>query len=208
MKRAPLSIALFLFCFAVILTAQSRRSYGPDRVWWEAGRGIVLPVEEDYDDADGLGGAILNAAGAVNPAGHAFFEALGTNHRACITCHQPSNAMGLAAATLRDRWVQTQGRDAVFAAIDGSNCPDLPQASMASHSLLLSRGLIRIYLPWPPPKVVPDFKLEVLRDPTGCNNSPAYGLQSAHPAVSVYRRPRHGSELQVRCEPHTHGRWP
>jgi cytochrome c peroxidase len=61
---------------------------------------------------------------------------------------------------------------------------------MSSHSLLLTRGLIRIFLPWPSKKVVPDFKLEVVRDPTGCNNSPVFGLQSANPTISVYRRPR------------------
>jgi hypothetical protein len=188
MKRARFSIFLFLLCFAAILVAQSRRSYGPGRIWWEAGRGIIFPLEEDYDDADGLV-SILSSSGAVNPSGHAFFEALGSNQRACITCHQPSNAMSLAAATVRERWVATEGHDAVFAAVDGSNCPDLPQASMASHSLLLSRGLIRIFLPWPS-KATPDFKLDVVRDPTGCNNSPVYGLHSAHPRVSVYRRPR------------------
>ena len=188
MKRARNGIVLIALCFAAILAAQSRRSYGPGRIWWEAGRGIIFPLEEDYDDPDGLV-SILSASGAVNPSGHAFFEALGANHRACITCHQPSNAMSLSAATLRDRWADTQGRDPVFAAIDGSNCPDLPQASMPSHSLLLSRGLIRIYLPWPP-KTVPDFRLEVVRDPTGCNTSPAYGLGSPHPTISVYRRPR------------------
>ncbi len=188
MKRASLSVSLFLLCFAALLFAQSRRSYGPDRVWWEAGRSVLFPLEEDYDDADGLV-SVLNASGAVNPAGHAFFEALGSNKRACITCHQPSNAMSLSATTLRDRWEQTEGRDPVFAAIDGSNCPDLPQTAMSSHSLLLSRGLIRIFLPWPP-KVTPDFKLEVISDPTGCNNSPVYGLHSARPVISVYRRPR------------------
>jgi hypothetical protein len=179
---------LLTLCLAAMLTAQSRRSYGPGRVWWEAGRGVVFPLEEDYDNPDGLA-SILNTSGAVNPAGHAFFQALGTNGRACISCHQPANAMSLSADAVRERWTQTQGRDPVFAAIDGSNCPDLPQAEMASHSLLLNRGLIRIFLPWPPKKV-PDFKLEVVRDPTGCNTSPVYGLASPHPTVSVYRRPR------------------
>jgi mono/diheme cytochrome c family protein len=188
MKRLRNGIILFAVCLAAALVAQSRRSYGPGRVWWEAGRGVVFPIQEDYDDADGLV-TILSFSGNVNPSGHAFFESLGTNGRACITCHQPSNAMSLAAAALRQRWAETQGRDAVFAAIDGSNCPDLPQNAMASHSLLLTRGLIRIYLPWPS-KNPPDFKLEVVRDPTGCNTSPVYGLNSAQPSVSVYRRPR------------------
>lgn len=180
---------LFLGGLLSMIYAQGRRSYGPERAWWDAGRSLIFPLEEDYDDPDGLV-SVLNASGAINPSGHAFFEALGTNKRACVTCHQPSNAMGLASATLRDRWLQTEGRDPVFAAIDGSNCPDLPQALIASHSLLLNRGLIRIFLPWPPPQVIPDFKLEVIRDPTGCNTGSTYGLHSAHPMISVYRRPR------------------
>jgi hypothetical protein len=35
-----------------------------------------------------------------------------------------------------------------------------------------------------------EFTLEVVRDPTGCNTNPTYGLTSAQPTVSVYRRPR------------------
>lgn len=188
MKRIAFGFSLFLLGCAVVLIAQSRRSYGPERAWWDANRGLTFPLEEDYDDPDGLV-TVLNSSGAINPAGHAFFESLGTNRRACITCHQPSNAMSLSAAILRQRWLETQGRDPVFAAIDGSNCPDLPQQLMSSHSLLLNRGLIRIFLPWPP-KVNPDFKLEVVRDPTGCNTSAVYGLPSPHPTISVYRRPR------------------
>jgi hypothetical protein len=35
-----------------------------------------------------------------------------------------------------------------------------------------------------------EFTLEVVRDPTGCNTNPDYGLESPQPTVSVYRRPR------------------
>src|SRR5690606_9881960 len=38
--------------------------------------------------------------------------------------------------------------------------------------------------------VEPEFDIEVVRDPTGCNTSPDYGLESATPTISVYRRPR------------------
>src|SRR5690606_6890199 len=66
----------------------------------------------------------------------------------------------------------------------------LPQGEEASHSLLLERGLIRIAVPWPPKGVTPDFTIEVVRDPTGCNTHPVYGLNGENPHVSVYRRPR------------------
>ncbi|HEV2448457.1 MAG TPA: hypothetical protein VGS58_21135, partial [Candidatus Sulfopaludibacter sp.] len=65
----------------------------------------------------------------------------------------------------------------------------------ASHSLLLERGLFRIALPWPPKTAAggamqPEFRIEVIRDPTGCNTSRVYGLAASNPFVSVYRRPR------------------
>ena len=184
--------------------AQNTSSYGPDHIWWSAGQGGVLPWEENYDNPDGQVG-IVNRAGAVRTDGHPFFEALGSNGRACVTCHQPSNAMSVSAASLRQRWSATEGKDPVFAAIDGSNCPDLPQGERSSHSLLLERGLFRIALSWPPQTmggtpVQPEFRIEVVRDPTRCNNSRVYGLASANPSISVYRRPRITANLQYVVE--------
>ena len=176
----------FVFCAgalasAVLLLAQSRSAYGPSRIWWDSGQGGFLARSEDYENPDGLSG-MVNSSGSIRADGHAFFEALGTNGRACITCHQPSNAMSVSAAMIRRRWSETDGKDPIFAAVDGSNCPNLPQADMASHSLLVDRGVFRIALSWPPRGVRPDFSLEVVRDPTGCNARPSL--------VSVYRRPR------------------
>ena len=83
----------------------------------------------------------------------------------------------------------------MFAGVDGMNCPDLPAGDPRSHSLLLERGLFRIALPWPPRRadgttIDPEFTIEVVRDPTGCNLDPVYGLRGANPSISVYRRPR------------------
>ncbi len=182
------------------LSAQSARTYGPGRVWWDAGQADILPWDEDYDNPDGQV-RILNTSGAIHTSDHPFFEALGTNGRACVTCHQPSNAMSVSVATLRERWKETQGKDPIFAAIDGSDCPDLPQSAVSSHSLLLNRGLFRISLPWPPKTadgvlIKPEFRIEVVRDPTGCNTSPVYGITSANPSVSVFRRPRVAANLK------------
>jgi hypothetical protein len=98
-------------------------------------------------------------------------------------------------SSIQERWRVTQGKDPLFAMIDGANCPHLPPEDPASHSLLLERGLFRVFLPWPPKAadgstIDPEFTLEVVRDPTGCNTHPEYGLTSANPRVSVYRRPR------------------
>jgi hypothetical protein len=195
--RNRFSVLLF-FASTGTLMAQAQRSYGPD-LWWNPGQGGFLPWKEAYENPHGLGG-ILNKRGSVRTDGHPFFEALGTNGRACVTCHQPSNAMSVSAASLRERWTETEGRDPVFAAVDGSNCPDLPQGATGSHSLLLARGLFRISLPWPPKAadgtaVKPEFRIEVVSDPTGCNTGTVHGIESANPAVSVYRRPRVAGNL-------------
>jgi hypothetical protein len=196
-QRVGLALGLaagVLLISAAVLSAQSGKSYGPGRIWWDAGQADVLPWDEDYDNPDGQI-RILNTSGAIHTADHPFFEALGTNGRACVTCHQPSNAMSVSVTSLRARWNETHGGDPVFAAIDGSNCPDLPQKAMSSHSLLLDRGLFRISLPWPPRTAIgvlikPEFRIEIVRDSTGCNTSPVYGLNSPNPSVSVFRRPR------------------
>ena len=120
------STAAALALSVLTLSAQSGRSYGPGRIWWDAGQGGALPWEETYDNPDGQVG-IYNRTGAIRTDRHPFFESLGSNRRACVTCHQPANAMSVSAASLRERWIDTHGKDPVFAAVDGSNCPDLPQ---------------------------------------------------------------------------------
>ncbi len=162
--------------------------------WWEPGDGQTLGAEAAYPNPHGQVG-LLNASGPINTKGHAFFEPTGTNGRACVSCHQPSNGMSLSVDSVRDRWRATGGKDPIFAAVDGANCPNLPQGSAASHSLLLNHGLFRVFVPWPPKNadgtaMNPEFTLEVVSDPTGCNLDATYGLKSSNPHVSVYRRPR------------------
>ena len=177
---------------ATILSAQSVHSYGPDHIWWEAGQGGMLPWEETYDNPVGEVG-IVNTTSAITTDGHPFFTSLGTNGRACVTCHQPSNAMSVSAEAVRGRWKETEGKDPIFAAVDGSNCPNLPQSAPESHSLLLGYGLFRIAIPLP---AKAEFHIEVVRDPTGCNTSPVYGLSSPNRAVNVYRRPRIAANMK------------
>lgn len=187
----------------LILSAAAAQAFlavqSPD-VWWSPGSGAVLPATVAYENPYGRL-SILNTAGRLETRGNAFFEPIGANGRACVTCHQPSDAMSLSLDTIQQRWKATGGKDPLFAAIDGRNCPDLPDGDAKAHSLLLNRGLIRVALPWPPKashgsSVKPEFTVEVVRDPTGCNNSPAFGINSSSPAVSVYRRPRPAANLK------------
>ena len=182
-----------LVAAAVSVGGLALSAAAPDR-WWTPGEGRVFPAQLDYDDPTGDLRLLLDG-GPMQTRGHPFFEPVGANGRACVTCHQPADGMSLSAASAQARWLQSGGKDPLFAAVDGSNCPDLPQDRRTSHSLLLDKGLFRIARPWPPRAydgrtVQPDFSIDVVRDPTGCNTSARWGLHSASPAISVFRRPR------------------
>ena len=172
----------------------SADTYAAGNGWWQPGDGAVLPASVEYATPSGRVG-LVNDAGPVQTKGHPFFEPLGSNGRACVSCHQPADGMSISVQALQSRWQATGGKDPIFAAFDGSNCPSLPQDQQDSHSLLLNRGLFRIALPWPPRSddgsvIKPEFTIEVIKDAPGCNVDPVYGLKSAKPTISVYRRPR------------------
>jgi len=191
-------------CVAVVASREVQAQSDPvanASRWVQAGSGVTLPKEMTFDDPLGRLG-VLNADGPVDTKGHPFFEPLGVNGRACVTCHQPANAMSLSAETIRERWRATGGKDPLFAAIDGSDNPSLPQERESSHSLLLNRGLFRVGLPWPPARnPSPEFAVEIVRDPTGVNRDPKWGLASASPTVSVFRRPRPAVNLKYVLAP-------
>ncbi len=168
--------------------------------WWSPGDGEELARETVYPNSVGML-KIINAEGPVTTAGHPFFEPLGENGRACVSCHQPADGMSLSLQSIRQRWRSTAGKDPIFAAIDGADCPHLPQEDADSHSLLLNKGLFRVALPWPGKDrngrtVEPEFSIEVISDPTGCNLHAEYGLFSSAPTISVYRRPRPAANLK------------
>ena len=101
----------------------------------------------------------------------------------------------------------TGGRDPVFAAIDGSNNPSLPQDKESSHSLLLNRGLIRVGLPWPPRPIagragharVHASRSSAIRPAS--TSMPTYGFKSRQPTISVFRRPRPVANLKYVMTP-------
>src|ERR1700733_4739915 len=189
-----------ILAFGIAFTLSAQYQNPARAPWLQPGGGEVLPEFDAFDSSTGTLG-VLNASGELKTDGHPFFTALGTNGRACVTCHQPAWGMSVTASGLTGRWRASDGKDPIFAAFDGSNCPSLPQDKESSHSLLLKRGLFRIPLSWPPknadgsPKPV-EFTIEVVRDPTTCNSSRQYGLNSTEPTISVYRRPRPAANLK------------
>ena len=182
-------------CAAALIAAQPAPSQ-----WWAPSDGRLFPAYVEYPNPWGRVG-IVNANGALDTKGHPFFEALGPNGRACVTCHQPGDGMSVSVASIVKRWADTKGKDPIFAAFDGADCPNLAVADPKSHTLLLERGLFRIPLPWPPvdaqgKRITPEFTLEVVRDPTRCNTDPVYGVTGERHEVSVYRRPRPAANLR------------
>ena len=214
--RKPVAAALCALALRGVL--QAAESDGPEASavpaphrslrWINPGESGGLAADGSYANDYGQVG-VRNATGAVEATGAPFFAPLGTNGRACVSCHQPQDGMSLSLDSIRQQWRVTQGKDPIFAAVDGANCPSLPPRQSASHSLLLERGLFRVFLPWPPRNaqgqpIRPQFTLELVSDPAGCNADPQYGLGAAEPRGSVYRRPRAAANTAYATAPGLH----
>ncbi|CAN5546819.1 hypothetical protein BH09PSE5_BH09PSE5_26260 [soil metagenome] len=193
------------------------------------GMPLVMTPSQDYIDSKGLLGVGLTT-GAVIPSKNAFFQSLGANGRSCFSCHQPADGMSLSKSTIQRAFLLTGGRDPMFAPVDGANCPSsVPrnetvvsvlgglfgggrQSLRDSHSLLLNKGLFRVFLPVPtttqdlssiggPPAHDVEFTIDVVKDPYGCNTDKAYAEATeangteTRKMVSVYRRPRMSANL-------------
>ena len=77
--------------------AAARPRQPPSGDWWDANSGRVLAALSSYDDPLGKVG-LLADGGPMPTAGHPFFTPLGSNGRACVSCHQPSDGMSLVGA--------------------------------------------------------------------------------------------------------------
>ena len=108
-----------------------------------------------------------------------FFQSLGTNGRACATCHDPGNGWSVSAESIEKRFRFSGGADPIFRSNDGSDCP-----GQSTHMLLRSRGLIRVSLPIPEDA---QFALATVRDPFGCNGQAS--------DIGMYRRPLPSANL-------------
>ncbi|HEX5070512.1 MAG TPA: hypothetical protein VFV78_09890 [Vicinamibacterales bacterium] len=117
-----------------------------------------------------------------------FFQSLGSNGRACVTCHQPSDGWSVTPEHIQARFDASGGRDPIFRTNDGSNSPHADvstvEARRAAYSMLLTKGLIRVGIG------VPDnaeFELVGVDDP--------YGFASAA-ELSLFRRPLPSTNLR------------
>src|SRR5512140_304675 len=117
-----------------------------------------------------------------------FFQSLGTNGRACATCHQSRDGWSVTPAHIQQRFDSSAGTDPIFRPSDGANCSaadvSTVDARRQAYSLLLTKGLIRVSLPMPSGA---DFTLVGFEDPYGCISGAEF---------SMYRRPLPASNLK------------
>jgi cytochrome c peroxidase len=149
----------------------------------------VIANLQPYLDASGFV-ATYSASGKIDQGG-AFFQSLGSNGRSCATCHVASQAMSFTPRGAQVRFAQTRGRDPLFAAIDGANCPTARPGDPFARSLLLTSGLIRISLPVP--ATSSQFTVQAAYDPYRCAVDSSAGNQ----VISFYRRPLPSSNLHA-----------
>jgi len=131
----------------------------------------------------------FSASGFID-ANSAFFQNLGTNGRTCNSCHQESDAWGISARHVQERFLATSGTDPIFRPVDGAVCPTADvstfQARIKAYSMLLSKGLIRVSMPVPQGPGV-DFKLIAIDDPYHC---------ATPDALALFRRPLPSTNLR------------
>ena len=142
--------------------------------------------------------------GATTTSSNAFFQSLGTNGRSCFTCHEPQDGWGLSATDATTRF-KAKPVDPIFNLVDGATCSNDSVKTSAlqkkAYTLLLSRGLIRVFLPMPPS---PQFEITSVQDPYKCTHltSPTTGT------ISVYRRPLPATNLKFESTLMADGREP
>jgi cytochrome c peroxidase len=119
--------------------------------------------------------------------GKLFIQALGTNGRACATCHVPSDGWGLTPATVNALFDSTGGLHPLFRPDDAAVSPladvSTTEARAAAYALLRSRGLIRVGMA---PPAGAEFVVEAVDDPYGFANPSR---------LSLFRRPLPATNL-------------
>ncbi|HEY6926826.1 MAG TPA: hypothetical protein VI653_25295 [Steroidobacteraceae bacterium] len=166
------------------ITMQAATAHDPDRT----GGPAFIPDMRLYADPTGAV-ATHSVSGRIDTRG-AFFQSLGVNGRTCASCHALDQAMSISPAQIQSTFTRTNGRDPLFSAVDGANCPSVAPGDRSGHSLILRYGLVRIAMVLP---ANPQFTISVIHDPYGCALITAAG--TGQTTVSVYRRPLPSTNL-------------
>jgi cytochrome c peroxidase len=152
-----------------------------------------------FADPSGTGDTVVLGAPALNRSS-GFFTALGSNGRACVTCHDEASGWTVTPAALQARFDASAGTDPIFRLIDGATSPAADvstlDAARAAYAMLLTKGLIRVGLPLP---AGGELALDAVDDP--------YGFASAA-ELSLFRRPLPTTNLRFVGEIMWDGREP
>jgi hypothetical protein len=147
---------------------------------------LRLPDMMPFPNPSGFA-ATFSPVGSIDLTGP-FFQSLGTNGRACVSCHQPGDGWTVTPAHIQARFVATDGTDPIFRANDGSNSPEADvstvEARRTAYNMLLTKGLIRVGIGIPDNA---EFELVAVDDP--------YGYASAK-ELSLFRRPLPATNLK------------
>ncbi len=145
------------------------------------------PNLQDFPDPTGAVRTV-STTGSVDTT-NPFFQSLGTNGRACISCHQPGDGWTVTPPHIQERFAASQGEDPIFRPVDGANCPSADvsteEARARAYSMLLNKGLIRISLAVPGNA---EFEVTQVRDPHHCRETTSQQL-------AMFRRPLPSTNL-------------
>jgi hypothetical protein len=176
-RKIPVSFKIFVFLTTGFLG-----------VAISALAGAFDPNLQDFSDPTGAVRTV-STTGSVDTA-NPFFESLGTNGRACISCHQPGDAWTVTPPHIQERFAASHGEDPIFRPVDGANCPSADvsteEARQRSYSMLLNKGLIRISLPVP---ANAEFEVIRVRDPHHC-------AETTSQQLAMFRRPLPSTNLR------------
>jgi cytochrome c peroxidase len=149
--------------------------------------GGVDPNLQDFPDPTGAVRTV-STTGSVDTT-NPFFQSMGTNGRACISCHQPGDAWTVTPRHIQERFVQSAGLDPIFRPVDGANCPSADvsteHARKQAYSMLLNKGLIRVSLAVPGNA---EFEVTDVSDPHGC-------AETTQQQLALFRRPLPSTNL-------------
>jgi hypothetical protein len=157
----------------------------------EAIEQITSALETDsMTNPAGTHRTIVSGSTAAVDTNNPFFKSLGTNGRACVTCHQPSAGWSITPPQIQAVFDATQGNDPLFRLVDGANNPNAAVGTLAqrssAYSLLRTKGLIRVGMSLPATR---EFDIIRIVDP--------YAFQvPANTTLSFYRRPLPSANLK------------
>ncbi|GAC1535688.1 MAG: hypothetical protein NVS2B9_01080 [Myxococcales bacterium] len=147
-----------------------------------------IPNQKAFANSSGEHATYSTRDGRFLETSNAFFRPLGSNGRACSSCHEAESGFSVSAARIQERFDESDGDDPIFRVVDGSNSPRADvstiAAKRAAFSLLLKKGLIRVTRAIPP---TAQFELVSVDDPYGNDTSNG---------ISVFRRPLPSTNLK------------